>query len=295
MNASEGSRLRLMGARRRSPPVKSRLPRLTDRLSVGEARLKVSPVCLGMVAEPDVIPAAFDAGVNFFFLTADMHWPLYEPARRGLERLLARGGGIRDRIVVAATCYVTQPEFCSAPFREVLEAVPRLTRLDVVSAGGAYGRDFQARLPVFQEHRRSAFCGARAIGASFHERSAAAIAIAQGLVDVAFIRYNAAHVGARKDLFPAVPAGRRTRVFNFKSTAAFVPSGRRKGLAVAAGKWRPDVTDHYRFALTRPEIDGILCSLASPEQVQALADALARGPLSTDEERALVRFAKEQG
>ena len=52
---------------------------------------------------------------NFFFLSADMHWSLYEPLRRGLAALLARGGGIRDDIVVAGVSYVGQPEFCVAP------------------------------------------------------------------------------------------------------------------------------------------------------------------------------------
>src|SRR4051812_39900076 len=69
------------------------LPAPGDRLPLGDCGLKVSPFCLGMVGEPATVPAAFDAGVNFFFVTADMHWPLYEMTRRGLADLLARGGG----------------------------------------------------------------------------------------------------------------------------------------------------------------------------------------------------------
>src|SRR5262249_26053031 len=77
------------------------LPRLTDRLRLGGTQLEVSPFCLGRVDQPDTIAAAFDAGINFFFVSADMHWPLYEASRVGLGALLARGGAVRDRIVVA--------------------------------------------------------------------------------------------------------------------------------------------------------------------------------------------------
>ena len=37
------------------------------------------------------MPAAFDAAINCFFVSTDMHWPFYEQPRRGLKLLLARG------------------------------------------------------------------------------------------------------------------------------------------------------------------------------------------------------------
>src|SRR5260221_8264578 len=104
------------------------LPKPSDRLALGRG-LEVSPICQGFTERPETVLAAFDAGINFFFLTADMHWPIYEGLRRGLAMLFARGGDIRDRVVVAAVSYATQPEFCTMPFREVVNAVPGLDRL----------------------------------------------------------------------------------------------------------------------------------------------------------------------
>jgi hypothetical protein len=73
-------------------PLRTTLPAFTDRLPLSASPLRVSPICLGMVRDPETIPAAFDAGINiFFFFSADMHWPLYEPSRQGLAGLLARG------------------------------------------------------------------------------------------------------------------------------------------------------------------------------------------------------------
>jgi len=251
---------------------------LTDRLSLGSG-LRVSPFCLGLVSSPEIVVAAFDAGLNFFFVSADMHWPLYEPVREGIRRLLARGKAVRDELVVAAVSYVTQPEFCYAPFEEVLDELPGLGHLDVGVIGGSYASDFMTRLAQYE--RRPA--GMRSIGASFHQREAAATAVAHELVDIAFVRYNAAHAGAELDLFPRVPAERRVKLFNFKSVSGYVPPARLDELGLPAGKWRPEPQDHYRFALRRPELDGVLCALDAVPQISALSDLLAGPPLTEDE------------
>ena len=271
---------------------RTKLPRLADRLALGSGGLRVSPCCVGMVEDPATIAAAFDLGVNFFFVSSDMHWPLYEAARRGLERLLARGGAVRDEIVVAGVCYPTQPEFCSFPFRELVDAVPGLGRLDVLLAGGAYGSEVGTRLPVYERHREERFLGNRAIGVTFHDRVAAATALQRGGLDIAFVRYNADHASARDDLFPHVPERPRPLLFNFKSTSGFVPPVRMAEIGlVAPDYWQPEVTDHYRFAFTRPQLDGLLVSPRTPREVEGIAAALARGPLTDEEETYLIDVA----
>jgi len=271
---------------------RTHLPHFTDRLALGGEGLAVSPFCLGLVGAPETIGTAFDAGINFFFLTADMHWPLYEDARRGLEQLLARGHDVRDQIVVAAVCYPTQPEFCSWPFQELLEATAGLDRLDVLIAGGAYAGEFAARLAVYQEHRRSNFLQARAIGATFHDRQAARKAVTDGLVDVAFIRYNPGHTGARQDFFSYLGQPASTLLFGFKSTFGYVRPEQMTDLGLPGDVyWHPEITDHYRFALSQPELDGLLIAPATPEEVAALAEALNKGPLDEEEETYLMYVA----
>jgi predicted aldo/keto reductase-like oxidoreductase len=268
------------------------MPQFSDRLALGRQSLAVSPFSVGLVGAPETVGAAFDAGINFFFLTADMHWPYYEAARRGLQQLLARGNGIRDQIVVAAVCYPTQPEFCYGPFRELLDAVPGLDRLDVLIAGGVYAGEFAGRLSVYQQHRRTRFLGARAIGATFHDRQEARKAVSDDLVDVAFVRYNPGHAGAREDLFPHLPQPTSPLLFGFKSTFAYVPPPQMAELGLPGDVyWHPDVTDHYRFALSRPELDGLLIGPATPQEVTALADALKKGPLDEEEETYLMQVA----
>ena len=269
-------------------PRRQTLPHFTDRLPLGDQGLLVSPFCLGMVRSPEAVSAAFDAGINFFFLSADMHWPLYEPLRCGLKDLLRRGGGIRDEIVLGAACYPTQPDFCTYPFQEVLDAAPEFKRLDLLIAGGVYSRDFPERLPVYQQHRRGNFLGSRAIGMSFHDRQTALTAISQRLVDIAYIRYNPSHPGARDDLFPYVDCSIRSLLFNFKSTLGYVSPDLQAELGLPGDiYWQPAITDYYRFALTRPEFDGLLVAPGTSNEVAALAAALELGPLEPDEDQFL--------
>jgi hypothetical protein len=271
---------------------RAELPKLTDRLPLGDSGLEVSPFCLGIVGDPETIPAAFEAGINFFFLTADMHWPVYEAARRGLKLLLEGRPGVRDSIVVGAAAYVTQPVFLWAPFREVLLDLPQLERLDLTIAGGAYGADIDRRLPIFEQHRRVRHTGARAIGASFHDREAARRIVAGGALDIGYVRYNPRHPGAHADLFPHLPErgdGRRTLLFNFKSTLGHVASEEQyAAFGIGADYWRPHQTDYYRFALTEPVLDGILCALPGADAVRELADALDRGPLDEEDRQYLL-------
>ena len=270
--------------------VRKTLPRLTDRVPLGDGLL-VSPICLGSVERPDVVLAAWEAGINFFFITADMHWPLYEPLRRGLTALFKKPGA-RESVVVCSAAYVTQPDFCVMPHEEVIAAVPGLERLDVVTMGGVYPGDFKQRLPIYQRHRASSFVGCKAIGASFHDRKTARKAIDDAAVDLAFVRFNAGHPGAQHDLFPHLPKGRRTRVFNFKTIDGWVPPEELTELGLDPRSWQPHPVDHYRFALSQPALDGVLAALSHPREVRQLADALSAGPLAAADQQYLLTLAK---
>lgn len=267
------------------------LPRLTDRLTLGETDLQVSPFCLGIVRSEDTASAAFDAGINFFFLSADLHWPWYETARRGLEKLLARGPGIREQVVVALVSYVTQPEFCAGALEEGLDAVAGLQFVDVAVVGGAYSQEFLARLHIYRHIRDHGNLGNKATGTTFHDRMAALWAMNHNLVDIAFIRYNPIHTGARLDLFPYLKQPTSTLLYNFKSTSGFLQPERYAALGLNDDYWQPTITDYYRFALSSPEIDGLLCSPTTPQEVEALSSALEEGPLDEEEQKYLINLA----
>ena len=266
------------------------LPKAGDRLRLGSTGLRVSPICLGMTGSPACVQAAFEAGVNFFFVSADLHWPLYEETRKGLERLLKGNPRMRDKIVVGIVSYFEQPWFgYGTQFWDAVNAVRGLKRADLLIAGGvSSGWSFDERLPTLQAAKGERYLGARAIGASLHQRTLAVRAEKSRAVDISYIRYNAAHPGARRDVLPYLRKKRRTLLFNFKSVLWPLPS--RKLLGLTASDWLPEPTDYYRFVLSAPEFDGLLCSPWTPREVRALACALDKGPLSREEQERLLRL-----
>jgi hypothetical protein len=275
--------LSIFSAMRLTPDRSRRLPHLTDRYELGDAGLRVSPFCLGLVGAPETIGAAYDAGINFFFLTADMHWPMYRATREGLRLLFQRGGGIRDDVVVGVVSYVAQPEFCYFPYLEVLDEVPGLERVDLTIIGGAYAAEFPTRRTVYTQRPLGQIPGARALGCTFHERSASVAALNDGTLDIGFVRYNAIHRGAEVDVFPHLSPDRRSLCYNFKSTSGNGTNADFAGLGLGADYWQPHVTDAYRYVLRHPEVDGLLCALPTARAVSDLARAIARGPLDEDE------------
>lgn len=274
-------------------PSRRPLPRLTDRLLLGRSGLRVSPICLGATPAADTVLAAFDAGVNFFFVSADLHWPVYEGTRRGLEALLARGGGVRDDIVVAAVSYVDEPLFQALQLHEVVEAVPGLERIDLMIAGAVSSpASWYPRLEALARARAAGHLGARAVGGSFHDRALALSAAAFETVDIAYVRYNTAHPGARREVFDLLRPDRAVLVYNFKSTMFQVTRDMFRALGLPPQTcWLPSVPDYYRFALSRPQLNGILASPSTPEEVAELAAALARGALLPEEEEHMMRLS----
>jgi hypothetical protein len=241
-----------------------------------------------MVTEPETIEVAHEAGVNFFLLSADMHWPDYEATRRGLASLFRRGGGVRDEVVVAVVSYVAQPEFCHAPFQEVIDAVPGLGRIDLTVAGASSRSTFFAQATEYARHEG---IGARAFGATFHDRAFAAYAVGRSLVDVGFVRYNPIHRGAERDVFPRVVARGPTLLYNFNSVRGRPSAEQYARLGLSGDHWRPGPTDYYRFALAQPELDGVLCALSTPAHVRSLAETMCGDVLTEEESRYLRQLA----
>ena len=221
-----------------------------------------------------------------------MHWPLYEGMRRGLRELLRARPEARDHVVVGAVSYVGDPEFAVHPFLEVIDAVPGLEKLDLAIVGGMRGGQ-RARFDGFAAHRAaSRLPGVRALGATFHDRTAALPLLAGGDADIAFIRYNAAHRGAEEDVFARAPQTRRGLLYNFKSTMGHVPEARFEQFGYGTEVWRPSVSDHYRFVLSQAQLDGVLCAPQDLRELAELEHAIGRGPLS-DEELAFMKCASD--
>ena len=265
------------------------LPKPTDRLPLGRSGLTVSPICMGITGSPETVVAAYEAGVNFFFISADLHWPLYEPTRKGLEMLLRDNPTRRDSIVVGVVSYLDEPLFYALQFNEVIDSVPGLGRVDLLIAGAVSSdNSFYPRVQSLQRARGVRHAGSSAIGATFHQRPFAVVADYYEWLDISYIRYNTSHAKAREDLFPYLKPARPGLLYNFKSVMSRVSEEQFTALRLPGTYWKPSPTDYYRFVLSQADLDGILCSPLTPAEVKGLCRDLEKGPLSAEEQEYLI-------
>jgi aryl-alcohol dehydrogenase-like predicted oxidoreductase len=127
----------------------------------------------------------------------------------------------------------------------------------------------------------------RAIGVSIHDRARAGRLADDSPLDLLMIRYNAAHPGAEKDIFPHL-AKRNPAVIAYTATCW------RKLLKRPSG-WTgpvPTAGDCYRFCLTSPHVDVVLSGPATGAQLDENIAALQKGPMTGDELKWMREFGQ---
>lgn len=126
-----------------------------------------------------------------------------------------------------------------------------------------------------------------AIGVSIHDRPRAGKLAQSSPLDLLMIRYNAAHPGAEREIFPR----KRDRD---PTILAYTATSWRKLLKRPSG-WTGDVMsagDCYRFQLSSPHVDLALTGPKSGEELRENLDALDRGPLTEDEQKWMRDFGR---
>lgn len=118
----------------------------------------------------------------------------------------------------------------------------------------------------------------RALGVSIHDRPRAGQLAEESILDLLMVRYNAAHPGAEQEIFPHL-ARRRPAVVAYTATSW------RRLLRPPRG-WTdrvPTAGDCYRFCLTSPHVDVVLCGPRNVAELREDLAALDRGPLDPAE------------
>ncbi len=127
----------------------------------------------------------------------------------------------------------------------------------------------------------------RALGISIHNRARAGKLAEDSPVDLFMLRYNAAHPGAERDVFPHLAT-------RHPAVVAYTATSWRKLLTAPRGWDGPVMTaaDTYRFCLSSPHVDVVLCGPKSRAQLVENLDGIAKGPLSPDEDAWMRRFGR---
>lgn len=126
-----------------------------------------------------------------------------------------------------------------------------------------------------------------AIGISSHNRKFLGELVSRGALDVAMIRYNAAHRGAEQDIFthlephdPGVVSYTATRwSYLLRRPKGWPKDGRVPTAAMC-----------YRFVLSNPHVHVCMTAPGNLNQLEENLEALSQGPLDAEEMRFMQEF-----
>ena len=226
------------------------------------------------------IRKAIDAGINYFFCYG------FDTQMTGVLRDV--GKSQRHDLVISTGAYnliVGYPNL-----RRTLEKRLRQLGTDYIDVFLFLGvmKPKQFGHPELDEMRRFREEGkVRAIGISCHDRKFAGRLLAEGAIDVAMIRYNAAHRGAEEDIFPHV-AAHDSGLVSYTATRWSCLLRRPRGWPATAPI--PTADQCYRFVLSNPLVAVCLTAPSNEEHLQQNLAGLSKGPLSPEEMEFMRKF-----
>jgi aryl-alcohol dehydrogenase-like predicted oxidoreductase len=218
------------------------------------------------------VRAAIDRGMNYLYLTprGSMARPLREAIARD-----------RDRLVIAAGPLVG---YFGGSVRRAAERLLKKLGVDYLDVfqlmwlgvGSAWTDATQRELRHLKESGK-----ARALAVSIHDRPRAGRLAEDSPLDLLMIRYNAAHPGAERDIFPHL-SKRQPSIVAYTATSWRKLLTRPTGWDRAPGPMTAG--DCYRFCLSSAHVDVVLTGPASAAQLDENLAAIERGPLTPDED-----------
>ncbi|HEY4116439.1 MAG TPA: aldo/keto reductase, partial [Byssovorax sp.] len=223
----------------------------------------------------DVERAFHELGVNYFFVTSRMKGLI-----EGLRRLVAAGH--RDELVIAAGANVPT----GGGVRRGFESACRLLGVETIDVFHLFW--VQAHWYVtgktWPEMRKLKEAGkARALAVSCHDREMARALVGELELDVLMLRYNAAHRGAEREVFDQLPSPR-------PGVVAYTATRWGKLLEPCGDLGPMTGPECYRFALTHPSVDTVLCGASSFDEIAHDAAGVLEGPLAGERLADVKRF-----
>lgn len=223
---------------------------------------------------------AFDAGINYFFA--------YGFDNQLIKPLREINKNNREKIIIATGAYnllIGHPNI-----RRTVEKRLRQFNTDYIDIflflGVMKPKQFpdkvKEELYKLREEGKIKF-----VGMSCHDRKFAGEQAANDGLDTLMIRYNAAHRGAEKDIFPYVDK-HNTGVISYTATR-WTYLLRRPKTWPKDGRI-PDAGLCYRFVLSNPNVHVCMTAPKKLKEFEENLKALDKGPLDNDEMEFMKKF-----
>ena len=236
----------------------------------------------GLALTPEDVEAAYhEHGITTFLVHRS-----FAPVVEGIRRL-ARAGH-RDRLVLVGETGLPGGPFVRRSWEQTVRAAG-VDALDVLLLGWLRSRRALGLGSWAALERLKAEGKVRAIGFSSHDRRLAAAVTREIHPDVLMLRYNAAHRGIEREVFDVLGADRPGVLAYTATRWGFLlkPLPERGFPRAMSGG------ECYRFVLSHPAVDAVLCAARSPEELREDVEAVLAGPLDPGRLEACRRFGDE--
>jgi aryl-alcohol dehydrogenase-like predicted oxidoreductase len=257
-----------------------------DKVTLGRSGLKTSRIGLGTssgLAVKDV-EEAVDRGINYLYWGSVRHAPFGKAIRH-----VARTR--REELAIVVQSYTRAAFYMGRSVESALRELA-IDHCDLLLLG-MWNETPPQRIVDSALALREAG-KVKHIMVSCHQRSTFQKYIADPTYAAIMVRYNAAHPGAETEVFPHLAAREQG------------PQARPGVIAYTATRWggllnpkllppdepAPRGSDCYRFALSQPDVDVVLCGSKNRGELDEALTALDRGPMTPDELAWMKRVGK---
>jgi aryl-alcohol dehydrogenase-like predicted oxidoreductase len=245
--------------------------RILGRTGLAAGRLGISS---SWSAPADAYEEAFEKGCNYFT------WGTFIKGRsaemlRALKNIVAKGH--RDNLILSMLTYAHDNFLTRHYLRKGLNLLGT-DFTDVLLLGYFSKRPPQRLIDGAVKLKEEGLV--KYLGVTSHNRNLIPELAKEGIFDIFHFRYNAAHRGAEKDIFPLIPAENRPGMVSFTATRWKQLLNPKK---MPPGEEALTAADCYRFVLSNPDVDICMMGARDRQQMTENLTALDRGPLTHEE------------
>lgn len=251
------------------------MPAFPECITLGRTGLAVGPLAVsgGYGVDEKSLLRAFERGVNYWY-----HGSRTLKGMTNAVRTLVAAGK-RDQLVIVLQCYLSWPWYIERTLVKELRLLG-IDHCDVLLLG------WYNTLPpprVLERTERLRDKGLfRHLAVSSHRRPTFVELAKDARYGILHIRYNAAHTGAERDVFPNLASDGRPGIVAYTAT--------RWGSllnAKSAPPGQPPLRgrDAYRFVLSNPDFNVCVTGPRNAAEMDEALAALDEGPLSPAEDQ----------